>query len=50
MKVYNVSIAVVDLISAESEEDAIIKLHRALRNAGFETLEGSEDAFESENL
>ena len=40
MKTYNVLYAVVDIIEAEDEEEAVDKLRAKLRTAGFEPYEG----------
>lgn len=50
MTLYNVSISIVDLIEADSPEEAIDALHRQILDAGLEPLEQSGDAFESEPL
>lgn len=53
MAVFNVRISVVDLIEADSAEQAIANLTRKLSRAGFETFTDTDDvphAFESEPL
>lgn len=50
-RTYNVRMAVVELVEAESAESAIEMLRLRLRQAGFEPYEAYEntpDAFESE--
>jgi hypothetical protein len=49
MAVYNTSVPVVELVEADDEKGAIVKLEAALRQAGFEPYEGGEhSAFLSE--
>lgn len=51
MTIYNVRQSVVELIEADSEEDALNRLAVALMSAGFECYDTDENnAFESEDL
>ena len=51
MSTYNVLAAVVELVDAPSEAEAIMELERRLRAAGFEPYDGRPTtAFESEEL
>lgn len=51
MALYNVAVAVVELVEADSQEAAIRRMVRRLENDGYHLYEGevsSPDAFESE--
>jgi len=49
MKTYNVAVTVVELVDANSADESVQALEKRLRAAGFETLEFSGNAFESED-
>jgi hypothetical protein len=49
MATYNVKISVVELIEADSPQAAIDAFYDRLSAARFEVLEGSGDAFESDD-
>ncbi|MGY0497124.1 hypothetical protein ACWZHB_01310 [Nocardia sp. FBN12] len=49
MPIFNVRVAVVALIGAETNERAIRELRTQLSAAGFEPLENDADAFLSED-
>ena len=48
-EIYNVQVSVVELVRADSEEEAIEKVEASLRRKGYEPY-GSSSAFESEPL
>ena len=51
MSTYNVALVIVELVEADSEEEAIAKLRAKVREAGLNEYEGQPpDAFESEDL
>ena len=50
MAIYNTAVTVVDLIEADSPEDAMRILRQRVIAQGFDILDGSADAFESEDL
>lgn len=49
VKVYNVLVPVVDLVTETSEENAIAALRARLIAAGFDPHDEGQDAFESED-
>ena len=49
-RVYNVRVALVDLVIASSEEEAIALMVRAIDAAGLTALDDGHNAFESEPL
>lgn len=50
MTVFNAAVTVVELVEAETPSDAVFLLTRKLQASGFEALENTGDAFESEPL
>ena len=50
MALWNVRIAVVELVEADTADDAIQLLAQKLNGAGFDPLEEDRDAFESEPI
>jgi len=50
IRIFNTAVTVVELVEAETQSDAIFLLTRKLQASGFEAMENSGDAFESEPL
>ena len=50
MTLYNVAVQVVELVEADSQQEAIRKLLNMIYRVGLEPIEDTADAFESEPL